>query len=147
MSNKVQKLIKVATSTLIAAALLAGCTHPLTLMSRDGGMNGTGEANEAGKKVLISVGAKVYEGSYIYDGGSVIVGNSYGTATAYSGTRSATAYGSSTTSTYVPGSGNGKILAVSPAGGSMRCDFQYTGGSGIGYCKDADGREYDLLIR
>jgi len=51
------------------------------------------------------------------------------------------------TGTYVLNGGvNGRILAVSPNGDSIRCEFQYSGGSGIGTCKDSVGELYDLQI-
>lgn len=136
------KLALVAT-----AILLSGCSHPLTLFARGGGVSGSGEANEIGKKVTINIGTKVYTGTYVYDGGAVIVGSSYGTATAFYGARSAMAYGSTSSTTYVPGSGNGKVLATSSSGDSIRCDFMYSSGTGIGYCQDSAGQEYDLLIK
>lgn len=130
---------------LSALAILNGCAHQLDLISRDNSGNGIGNAQELGKQISISLNGKSYKGTYIYDGGAVIRTTSTATATAYSGSRSATAYGNGNSSTYIPGSGNGRILATS-GNDSIRCDFNYSGGTGIGYCQDNSGKEYDLLI-
>lgn len=131
---------------LLASILLTGCAHGLDLISRDNSGNGSGVAQEMGKQITITLNGKTYKGTYIYDGGAVISTSSAATATAYSGYRSATANGYGTSSTYIPGSGNGKILASS-GDGTIRCDFTYAKGTGIGYCQDNTGKEYDLLIR
>lgn len=134
------------TCVLLAAALLGGCAHQLDLISRDNSGNGTGTAQEVGKQITINLNGKTYSGTYIYDGGKVINTSSSATATAYSGSNTARAYGTGYSSTYVPGSGNGRVLATS-GNDSLRCDFSYQGGTGIGYCRDNYGKEYDLLIR
>jgi len=130
---------------LILFVLLSGCAHNLDLISRTGGPNGSGVAQELGKQITINLDGQQYKGTYVYDGGSVIRTNSAATATAYGGHRTATAYGTGVSSTYIPGSGNGRILATSGKG-SIRCDFNYSQGTGIGYCQDNYGGEYDLLI-
>lgn len=130
---------------LVLLLALAGCTHQISLIPRDGGQAGSGEANESGKKVTINLSGRTYLGTYVYDGGSVITTQSYGTTQAVSGAARATAFTNGTASSYVPGSGNGKILAFS-GGDSLRCDFQYSGGTGIGICTDNAGKQYDLLI-
>lgn len=133
---------------LILAAVtgLLGCSHKLALYPRDGGPVGKGTAEEASKSVTINLGAKTYTGTYIYDGGRVVTFQSHSTTTAYSSAKSATAYGSGFGSAYVPGSGNGRILVSSQGGDSLRCEFQYSNGSGLGVCLDNAGKEYDLQI-
>ena len=130
---------------LTAFLLLIGCAHQLELISRDNSGNGTGNAQEAGKQITINVSGKTYRGTYVYDGGRAVTTVSSANATAYSGSRTAHAYGNGFSSTYIPGSGNGRILATS-GDDSIRCDFTYEHGSGIGYCQDNSGKEYDLLI-
>lgn len=132
-------------SALIATVFLNGCAHQLELISRDNSGNGIGNAQEMGKQITINLNGQTFKGTYVYDGMKVISTTSSGTATAYSGYRSATAYGNGYSSTYVPGSGNGRVLATS-GNNSLRCDFNYSNGSGIGYCQDNSGKEYDLLI-
>ena len=131
---------------MVLCLMLSGCAHNLELVSRNGGQNGSGVAQEMGKQITINLDGKQYKGTYIYDGGSMIRTNSSATATAYSGRYAATAYGTGVSSTYIPGSGNGRALATS-GNDSIRCDFTYAQGTGIGYCQDNHGMEYDLLIR
>ena len=130
---------------LIALFVLAGCTHQFALMPRDGGHSGTGEANEAGKEISINLNGRTYIGTYVYDGGKIITTHSSGISQGYSGALNATASYTGTASTFVPGSGNGKIVATSD-GDTLRCDFHYSDGSGIGLCNDKAGKQYDLLI-
>jgi hypothetical protein len=125
--------------------VLSGCAHQLELYSRDGGVNGTGTAQEAGKQITINLDGRVYKGTYTYDGGKTIITNGYGSATAYSGNRSATAYSRATSTSYVPGSGLGRLYAHSQDGKSIRCEFSYSAGSGIGICEDNDNKPYDLV--
>ena len=130
---------------LAATLLLSGCAHQLDLISRDNSGNGIGNAQEIGKRIAINLNGRTYVGTYVYDGMKIINTTSSASATAYSGSRSATAYGNGHSSTHIPGSGNGRVLATS-GNDSIRCDFNYSGGTGIGYCQDNSGREYDLLI-
>jgi hypothetical protein len=130
---------------LLAFFALAGCTHQFALMPRDGGHAGSGEANEAGKEIGITLNGRTYVGTYVYDGGKIITTHSSGIAQGYSGALNATASYTETASTFITGSGNGKIVATSD-GDTLRCDFQYSDGSGIGLCNDKAGRQYDLLI-
>lgn len=132
-------------SALVATVLLNGCAHQLELISRDNSGNGVGNAQEISKQITINLNGQTFKGTYVYDGMQIISTTSAATATAYSGSRSATAYGNGYSSTYVPGSGNGRVLTTS-GNNSLRCDFNYSNGSGIGYCQDNSGKEYDLLI-
>ncbi len=133
---------------LTGVTFLAGCAHNLnlTLHPQDGGGMGQGVAQDAGKTVTITLHGRIYSGTYVYDGGKVAYINTYGSSTTYSGTESATAFGSGFGSAYVPGSGNGRIFAISPDGDAIRCEFQYSGGSGLGICRDNAGKEYDLQL-
>jgi hypothetical protein len=132
-------------SILLAILVLAGCTHQFALMPRDGGHAGSGEANEAGKEISIDLNGRKYIGTYVYDSGKIITTHSSAIAHGHSGTLNATASYMGTASTFIPGSGNGKIVATSD-GDTLRCDFQYSDGSGIGLCNDKAGKQYDLLI-
>lgn len=125
---------------------LFGCAHQLELYSRDGTVNGTGVAQEAGKLITIKLDGNEYKGVYTYDGGKTIISNAYGNASAYSGNRSATAYSQSTSTSYIPGSGLGRVFVHSQNGKSLRCEFSYSSGSGIGVCEDNDSKPYDLVI-
>jgi hypothetical protein len=131
---------------VVISLLIGGCSHRLSLIPRHGGLNGEGIAEEAGKKVTITLNGKTYTGQYVYGDGGVAFTNTFGNATAYSGVGTATAYGSSFSTTYVPGSGNGRILATSTDGDAIRCEFQYSSGGGLGVCEDNAGELYDLQI-
>ena len=126
--------------------LIQACSHQLSLYPRGGGQVATGVANEAGKTIEIQFEGHLYKGRYSYDGGGVVSVQSFGTSQAFSGARSVTAQGSSYGTAYVPGTGNGRIFAIAPSGNSIRCEFQYKGGSGLGVCEDNQGRVFDLVI-
>jgi hypothetical protein len=131
--------------TLLVLIVLTGCTHQFALVPRDGGTSGSGEANESGKEISVKLNGRTYIGTYVYDGGKTITTHSSGILQGYSGALNATASYSGTASTFVPGDGIGRIVATSD-GDTLRCDFHYSDGSGIGLCKDRAGKQYDLLI-
>lgn len=138
--------IRLTLAILLVATVVSGCSHNLTLISRQGGGAGDGVAEELGKKVTINLNGKIYTGQYVFGGGTVAFTNSYGSAAAYSGAGTATAYGSGMSTTYMPGSGNGRVLATSADGDAIRCEFQYSSGNGIGVCTDNAENVYDLQI-
>lgn len=126
--------------------LLSGCSHNLVLYPRNGGSAGNGVAQEIGKTITISIDRRTYQGTYIHDGVKVSSYQNYGSATAFSAGRSATAYGSGFGTAYIPGTGNGRIFATSGDGASINCEFNYSNGSGLGVCTDTSGKVYDLVI-
>lgn len=130
----------------VLVGLLTGCAYPLQLHSRDGSAGGTGEANSNDRSMRVTVGGKLFTGSYIFDGGSVIATQAYGTATAVSGARTAQAFGSAYGTTFVPGSNNGQAFLRAADGTSMRCQFRYINSSGLGECVDTQNKVYDLVI-
>lgn len=130
---------------LLSLVLLCGCAHNLQLVSRSNSGNGTGVAQEAGKQITINLNGQTYTGTYVYDGTKVLFTTGDAYATAYSGNSSASAYGHSNSTTYIPGSGKGQLVATS-GNDTIRCDFNYSDGSGIGYCQDNSHNEYDLII-
>lgn len=132
---------------LVIALMLSGCAHQFDLYSRDGSAGGSGTANEAGKKITILLDGETYFGTYTYNGGQTIINNSYGTATAYSNNRTVRAYGNSVGTSYIPGSGLGRIFAHANSGKSIRCEFEFHQGSGLGACQDNDNKSYDLVIK
>jgi hypothetical protein len=125
--------------------LLSACSPQLQLISRKNNGNGTGVAHIIGKEVSITLNNKEYEGTYVYDGGQNVNTTSYGTATAYSGTQNINIYANGQSNTYVPGTGNGKLIATS-GNDTLRCDFNFRHGTGVGYCINNNGSEYDLII-
>lgn len=138
-------MMKIALSFAMMA-LLYGCAYPLKLHPRDGGPSGIGEASSASKSMTITVGDKIYAGSYIFDGGGAAFTQNYGTATAVSGYRSAQVFSNSYGTTFVPGSNVGQAFLHGPDGSSMRCQFRYIGSSGLGECIDNKNKFYDLVI-
>ena len=135
--------------TVIAVAIavtLSGCAHKFSIFPRNGSGKGTGEASDFGRELTINMNGKTYRGTYVYGGGSVAVTNSFGSATAFSGSQSVYAYGSGSSTTFIPGSGKGQLLAFSDDGDAIRCNFNYQSSSGIGVCEDNKGNLYDLQI-
>jgi hypothetical protein len=126
----------------------------MELISKDNSGNGNGMANTSGKEVSFILNGKSYRGTYIFDGGKTIstiqTGSATGTANAYAygntRTDSAMAFGSGYSSTYIPGSGNGKAIATS-GDDTLRCEFKFDQGTGLGICKRNNGSEYDLIVR
>lgn len=121
-------------------------THQMQLISRNNTGNGTGTVEERGKKVTIYLNEKTYIGTYVHDGGSSVTSINSGSATAYNAYGSSTAHGTSSSVSYIPGSGNGRIIATNGED-TLRCDFKYSQGSGVGYCEDNKGNSYDLIGR
>lgn len=132
--------------TISLVALLSACAYPLQLHSRDGSAGGQGEANSGDKTMKVTVGGKLFTGKYIFDGGNVISTQTYGTATAYSGTRTAQAFGTSYGTAFIPGSNMGQAFLQAGDGSTLRCQFRYIGSSGLGECTDNQNKSYDLVI-
>lgn len=131
----------------VAVITLTGCAHQLELYSRNGLPKGSGTAQELGKQVTFNVKGSTYKGIYTHDGGKSVLNITNASATAYSGNKSARVYGSSNSTTYIPGSGQGRVFAHSDNNDSIRCEFEYRSGSGIGVCQDNDDNLFDLIIR
>jgi hypothetical protein len=129
-------------SLLAATVLLAGCSHQLVLYPRDVGPVGKGVANESGKKVSITLEDTVYLGTYVHDSGSAIIGNTFGVGSV----GSSVIQMSGLSTGYVPGTGNGQLFVRAQNGLSIRCEFTYRSGSGLGVCQRSDGKQYDLQI-
>jgi hypothetical protein len=129
--------------TLIGAICIAlvGCSHKLALYSSDGEM-GSGVAEESGKKVTIEISGRQYVGNYVFGGGSVGITSGVGYGIVGSSPLTVSSIGT----TYVPGSGNGKIFVRAQDNSSMRCEFQYSDGAGLGVCQRSDGKVFDLVI-
>lgn len=134
------------TINLLILFFLSSCTHQMQLISRNNTGNGTGTVQEMGKQVTIYLNGKTYKGTYVHDSGSSVATINNSTATAYNAYGSSTAYGTGSIISYIPGSGNGRIIATA-GDDTLRCDFQYSRGSGVGYCEDNKGNSYDLIGR
>lgn len=120
---------------LLLTLILAGCAHDLSVISKVGGQDGKGVAEESGKKVSLLLEGKVFEGFYVFDEGA--------STNAYSGAPSS---GTVKGAAYVPGSGNGRIVATSDDGDVIRCEFAWKSGGGLGACTDSNERNFDLII-
>lgn len=96
------------------------------------------------------MGDEVFKGKGVMTNTSSTIGNSFGSATGFSSTGTATAVGSVTTvgTTY---SGNVKAVLLSNQGNSMTCFFNYadptgfTPMGGVGECQTSDGRIVDVV--
>ena len=134
-------------TALMFALLVSGCGHNLYMVGRTTGAVGkariVSQPGSGGGDVALTLADKVYNGHWVYmaNGGSV----GFGTATAYSGTKVATA-----NSSFVglPTGGNGSILAAAADGSQVRCVFDYSewNNTGVGTCQDSKGELYDLQI-
>jgi hypothetical protein len=125
---------------ILPLALIA-CSHKLALYSSDGEI-GSGIAEESGKRVTMELSGKKYVGNYVFDGGSVGISSGVGSGIIGSSSLAISSIGT----TYVPGSGNGKIFVRAKDNSSMRCEFQYSDGAGLGVCQRSDGKVFDLVI-
>jgi hypothetical protein len=140
------KAIKLLAVGLVVVGLV-GCSHTLQLSERGGGLTGTGTATEGSNAVTIVLNGKEYKGKYTYNGGGVALTNTFGSATAYGGGYSSTAYGSGFgVTSIIPSGGGGNILAMSSDGDSIRCQYSYSSGGGVGECQDSNGKIFDLMI-
>ena len=137
-----------ALATFLLPLFLGGCvtSHTFYLMGRTSGVTGSGvvPANgRGGGDIAINLAGKVYKGRWILmeTGGSA----GLSTATAFSGTQSATATG---TFLGLPTGGNGTVSAVAPDGSVLRCVFDFSEWNlkGVGVCQDNHGELYDLQI-
>ena len=131
---------------LVTITMLCGC-HNLTLTNFQTGEVLKGRASEVGRNVRVTMpNGEVLEGKYsAVDNGSV--GFSFGSATAFSGVHSATAFGSGTTIT--KGSGVAYAMLKSTTPGSptmMELIVQYgaLSGHGFGEARTNDGRTYKV---
>ena len=132
---------------LVAVATLSACSHNLYLVGRTSGEMGTGLVQRApGAKsgnLSIALGEKSYSGRWIYVGAGGVSGfsNAYATSGTSFGTGSGTFIGGAT-------HGVGTILASSPDGATLRCEFQFDGmgNTGLGVCYGGNNEVFDLQI-
>jgi hypothetical protein len=123
---------------LLAVALLSGCAHRLTIQAPDGS-GGEGQASRgAGSGSMeLFIDGKRYVGRW-----TAATEGGVGFGTLLAGSRMATA------STVAVGGSRGLALLRSPEGGTLRCEFVYSGLSAAGYgvCQDGTGKTFDLMI-
>jgi hypothetical protein len=137
--------------TVFALALLGmlgGCvtSHDFYLMDRRTGAIGSGTVPANGHRggpITITLSGKVFQGQWVLleTGGSAEIG----TASAVSGSRTATATG---TFVGLPTGGNGSVIAAATDGTTLRCTFDFSEWDlkGRGVCQDNRGETYDLQI-
>ena len=129
----------IVTSTLAALILLSGCGHRLTVQSRDGSF-GTGTASRGigGGDLEVTIDGKRYEGRW-----TAATEGSMGFGSLLPGSG-----GVAVARTITIGGSSGLALLRSSSGGTLRCEFTYSGMSGAGYggCEDQGGKRYDLMI-
>jgi hypothetical protein len=131
---------------IIALLALSGCGHNLYFMGRTTSKIGHARIVAPGTHsgdITVDIAGTKYVGRWLHmmSGGAV----SFGTATAFSGGRTATAMGSFSA---VPAQGNGSIIASADDGTQLRCafDFNALSQSGMGVCQDSRNEVYDLQI-
>jgi hypothetical protein len=131
--------MRLAVLPLVAALLLTGCGHRLTVQARDGsGGTGTATRGIGSGSIEVTINGKVYEGRWT---AATAGGVGFGTLLTGSG-------GVATAQTMSVGGSSGLALLRSADGGTLRCEFVYSGMSGAGYggCEDQAGKRYDLMI-
>jgi hypothetical protein len=96
-----------------------------------------------GGPITITLGGKVFQGRWIYVQGGGSVGLE--TASAFSGTQSATASGMFIG---LPTGGNGTVIATAADKSTLKCSFYFSEWDlkGTGVCQDNQGETYDLQI-
>lgn len=134
---------------IFVAALLAGCsTVNLTLVEQETGLIGKGTADASANSgtMKIAFADKIYEGPWT-------VMRTSGGETYFLGQQGhvgGTSIGSSSYLTSDSASGVGVANLSSNDRASMRCEFKYSMVglriSGLGVCRDQDGKLYDLQI-
>jgi hypothetical protein len=129
----------------VLVLLLGGCGHSLELVSRNNSGNGSGNAGSFNNKVSITINDQHFKGVYVHDGLRVVTTTNAFSGSVYNSRGSNSFYGNSSSSFYSQGSGNGKMVAHS-TNNSLYCDFNFIMFSGVGYCRDKYGQEYDLII-
>jgi hypothetical protein len=133
---------------LFLLCVLTGCmqSHNINFVEQKSGDTAHATITTAGNQsgdITITLMEKTYTGRWVWvrNGGSVGIGSAVG----FSGGQSASGLGSMFG---VSTEGVGNILASSPDGDRLRCQFTYNGSgqTGIGLCEDSDGRKYDVQI-
>ncbi len=133
-----------------AALVLAGCatTYQLAVMPHDKGIvyNGVAEDRGAGEgPISITIEARTYTGTWVQSAperttGYVSGGFGWGRGWRWGGL-------GTTVTMDNPQGGAAKALLSAPDGAGLRCDFQTSGGRGAGFCRDDQGRGYDVQLR
>ena len=137
-----------AALALVTSGLLIGCafTHEFYLVGRGAGTTGSATVpahGHHGGPITITLGSKVFQGRWIYVQGGGSVG--LGTASAFSGTQSATASGMFIG---LPTGGNGTVIATAVDKSTLKCSFYFSEWDlkGTGVCQANQGETYDLQI-
>jgi hypothetical protein len=137
--------------TSMAALALAGCatTYQMNLMPRDSGRLYQGIATDDGTgtgHVDIAIEDKRYSGNWVavtpdHTHGWVSGGVGYGRhGWGFGG------FGASVTMDNPYGT-ESKALLTAQDGSGLRCDLRSGGGYGGGFCRDDQGRVYDVQLR
>jgi hypothetical protein len=132
---------------LLGLALVeASCAaHNVTVVNRQTGEIATTSVpgGRPSGDIQITTGGRVYTGTWVYVANGGAIGLS--SVSAFSGAATATATG---TMMAIPTGGGGTVIASSPDGSTLRCQFQFNqmGNTGLGVCQDSRGGVYDLQI-
>jgi hypothetical protein len=138
--------VKTLLLTLVAATVLVGCAHKLTLTDFQNGKVIYGKAGRFSRSVSVTMpDGEILKGTYsAVTGGSISLGT--GSATAFGTGGSATAFGSST-GYAIDGKGNAPAMLSSTRPGSklmMEIVVSYSSmtGSGFGDAVTNDGQKF-----
>ena len=120
------------------AALVAACSHTVTLFPRGGGEQATGTLNDGSQNMEIVLKAETYTGSYVLGqtfgfgmGQTFGARPTFGTVMMVGNTNQATA-----------------LLTSASGKNVLRCEFVLDAASGgNGVCVDKDNVTYDMLAK
>ncbi|WP_373035110.1 hypothetical protein [Sulfurimonas sp.] len=129
---------------------LSGCVHKMQIVNFETGTALDAKYNEANRMVTVVMpDGEILTGQYsAVSNASFSLGNTFGSATAYSGTSSASAYGSSTSYTLTSG-GTSNAYALLRSNVSklmMEVIVQYSewNGHGFGEARTNDGKRFKV---
>jgi hypothetical protein len=138
---------------LISIAILlflSGCVHKMQIVNFKTGTVLDAEYNKANRIVTVVMpDGEILTGQYsAVSNARFSIGNSFGSATAYSGTSSATAYGSSTSYAVTSGGASNAYALLSSKTSKLMMEIivQYSewNGQGFGEARTNDGRRFKV---
>lgn len=145
-----EKILMRVLISMLVLLLLSGCVHKMQIVNFETGTVLDAQYNEANRMVtVIMPDGEILTGQYsAVSNASFSIGNTFGSATAYSGISSATAYGSSTSYALTSGGASNAyaLLRSSTSKLMMEIIVQYSGwnGHGFGEARVNDGRHFKV---
>ena len=136
--------------SILVLLFLSGCVHKMQMVNFETGTVLDAKYNEANRMVTVVMpNGEVLTGQYsAVSNASFSIGNTFGSATAYSGASSATAYGSSTSYAVTSGGASNAyaLLRSNISKLMMEVIVQYSewNGHGFGEARTNDGRRFKV---